>query len=103
MYDIDAKQDIEKDAENALAYENEIKRIDTKKIELLVRIMGSLFRLFYFPKYTITQVSARRALSILNQLIFHIDIINAEMRHNVRFKDKIFRHHNTDNCKVLIS
>ena len=41
-----------KDTENTLAYENEIKRIDTKKIELLVRIMGSLFRLFHFPKYT---------------------------------------------------
>lgn len=45
--------------------------------------MSSLFRLFFFPKYTQIQVGMRRALSILTQLLFHTELVTADVRQNV--------------------
>ena len=36
-----------------------------------------------FPKFGLVQNDARRALSILNELLFHIKLVNATMRENV--------------------
>ena len=81
MYEIDIKYKTDKADGEDLA---DVKKgIDPGKIEALIHIMTSLFRLFHFPKFTQIQVGMRRALSILNQLLFNTEIVTSDVRHNV--------------------